>query len=96
MPKGSRYGGKGRKSRKSRRYARPPAPMAVKPPVGEASVPAARLAPQQAPAARLAPRQATAVQQAVLSYPHVLRELKTIGIISGALLILIIVLSVAF
>jgi hypothetical protein len=32
----------------------------------------------------------------VLSYPHVLRELKTIGIISGALLILVIVLSVAF
>jgi hypothetical protein len=60
--------------------------MVVKPPVGEASV----------PAARLAPRQATAIQQAVLSYPHVLRELKTIGIISGALLILIIVLSVAF
>jgi hypothetical protein len=32
----------------------------------------------------------------VLSYPHVLRELKTIDIISGALLILVIVLSVAF
>lgn len=93
MTKGSRHGGKGGKSRKSRRYARPPVPIAAKPPVAEATVSATRLSPQQASATRSAPRQAPAVQQAVL-YPHMLRELKTIGIIAGAMLTLMIVLAV--
>ncbi|MBM4463666.1 MAG: hypothetical protein FJ012_10145 [Chloroflexi bacterium] len=94
MSKGSRHGGKGRKGRKSHRYARPSMPIAAKPPVSEASVSATRPAPQQAPAARPAPRPTTAVQQALPSYPYMLRDLKTIGIIAGALLILMIILAV--
>jgi len=89
MPKGSHYVttkstpyGKGRKSKKKRRTARYPAPLAAK----QAPLPRSISA---AASARLAPR----IQQIAPQHPYVLSELKRSGIIAGAMLLLLIILS---
>ena len=83
MPKGS-HNVPGRRSRKKRQHAGRPV-----------LTPAQRVTPKTsvsvAPSAR---REAAPVQHTVASYAHVLGELKRSAIIAGAMLILLIVLSV--
>jgi len=81
MTKSSPYG-KGRKSRKKRRAARHLAPPASKQAPFPRRIPAA-------PSARFTPP----IQQIVPQQPYVLREWKRSGIIAGALLLLLIILS---
>ncbi len=89
MPKASRRAvtkggpyGKGGKSKKKRYAARRAAPVAAK----QASIPGSIPA---APSTRVSP----AMQQMVALQPHVLKDLKRIGIITGAMLLLLIILS---
>ncbi|MBL7119241.1 MAG: hypothetical protein ISS53_00995 [Dehalococcoidia bacterium] len=84
MPGRSAPPGKGRRSRKKRQRADGPVLSAA-----QRVTPQARVS--VAPSAR---REAAPVQQNVASYAHVLGELKRSGIIAGAMLILLIVLSV--
>ncbi|HJX69584.1 MAG TPA: hypothetical protein VJ441_00650 [Dehalococcoidia bacterium] len=88
MPRGSRHSvsksalhGKGRKSRKKRRAVSHPAPLAAK-----------RISPSRGAPAALTPSAARA-QQIVPQYPYVAGELKRIGIITGAMLLILIILS---
>lgn len=88
MTKGSRYGmsksapqGKGRKSRKKIRPVRSTTPLASRRMPSSESALSAPTSP--------APR----VQQVVPQYPHMLRDLKRIGVIAGAMLLLLIILS---
>lgn len=89
MPKGSHHVtaksapyGKGRKSKKKRRAAHYPASLAAK----RAPLPRGISA---AASARPAPR----IQQIAPPYPYVLKEWKRSGIIAGAMLLLLIILS---
>ena len=91
MPKGSRDvpgrstpPGKGRRSRKKRQHAGRPVLSPAQRVIPKTSV-------SVAPSAR---REAAPVQHTVASYAHVLGELKRGAIIAGAMLILLIVLSV--
>ena len=72
--------GKGRKSRRKRQATRHPAPLASR-----------RISPSKG-----APSVSSAIraQQILPEYPYVVGELKRIGIISGAMLLLLIILSV--
>ncbi len=88
MPKGSRRTvtkgapyGKGRKSKKNRNAVRRAAPVATK----QASIPGSIPA---APSTRVSP----AMQPMVAPQPYVLKDLKRIGIIAGAMILLLIVL----
>jgi len=81
MTKSAPYGKRG-KSRKKRRAARHPAPLASKRASFPERIPAA-------PSARFTPP----IQQVVAQQPQVLKELKRIGIIAGAMLLLLIILS---
>ena len=80
MTKSAPYGKRG-KSRKKRRVARHPMPPALK----QAPL------PERVPAAPSA--QFTPPIQQLVALPHVLGELKRSGIIAGALLLLLIILS---
>ena len=73
-----------RRSRKKRQYAGRPALSAAQRVIPQAGV-------SRAPSIR---REAAPVQHTVASYAHVLGELKRSAIIAGAMLILLIVLSV--
>jgi len=79
--KSAPYGKKG-KSRKKRRIARHPTPLASKQAALPERIPAT-------PSAQVTPP----VQQVVAQQPHVLGELKRSGIIAGAMLLLLIILS---
>ena len=88
MPRGSRRAvtkgapyGKGRRSREKRYAVRRAAPVAAK----QASIPESIPA---APPTRVSP----AMQQMVAPQPHVLKDLKRIGIITGVMLLLLIIL----
>jgi hypothetical protein len=81
MTKSDPYG-KSRKSRKKRRAARRPAPPVSKRAPLPERIPAA-------PSAQVTPP----IQQVVAQQPQVLGELKRIGIITGALLLLLIIVS---
>jgi hypothetical protein len=81
MAKSNPYGKRG-KSRRKRRAARYPAPVvSQRAPLPE-RIPAAPSAPVTPP-----------IQQVVAQQPQLLGELKRIGIIAGALLLLLIILS---
>ncbi len=88
MPKGSRYQtsksalhGKGRKGRGKRRAVSHPVPLAAN-----------RISPSRGAPAALTPS-AARVQQIVPQYPYVAGELKRIGIITGAMLLILVILS---
>jgi hypothetical protein len=80
MTKSASYSKRG-KSRRKRRAARHPAPVASKPVPFPERIPAT-------PSARFTPP----IQQVIAQQPQVLGELKRIGIITGALLLLLIIL----
>ena len=88
MPKGSRYGmsknaphGRGRKSRKKPRAVQSTTPLASR-----------RMPPSVSTPSAPTPS-ATRVQQVVPQYPHMFRDLKRIGVIAGAMLLILIILS---
>jgi len=81
MTKSAPYGKRG-KSRRKRRAARHPGPLTSKQVSFPGHIPAA-------PSARFTPP----IQQVVAQQPHVLKELKRSGIIAGAMLLLLIILS---
>jgi len=81
MTKSAPYGKRG-KSRKKRRVARHPMPLALK------QAPLPERVPTAPPA-----QSAPTIQQVIAQQPHVLGELKRSGIIAGAMLLLLIILS---
>ena len=79
MPKGASYGG--RKRGKRRRY------------VPQTTQPSGQAPPGKSATAAPSTRPSAPVRQLVLQQPYLVRDLKTIGIIAGLMVILLVVLS---
>ncbi len=79
MPKGASYGG--RKRGKRRRY------------VPQTTQPSGQAPPGKSATAAPLTRPSAPVQQSVPQQPYLVRDLKTIGIIAGLMVILLVVLS---